>query len=182
MRSVLCLMTLVFSFNIFSAELDGIKFDDKVLLENKELILNGIGIRRATIFKVKVYYGGLYLDQKSKDGSIIINNNSPKQIVMNFVHDVDAKKLAGGFSDGFKAANKNAEALTTQLSKFNSLLSDVVKGDKIVINFLTDGVSVSVKGKAFEKIQSSEFSKALISIWFINPSDEGLRDGLLGLK
>lgn len=172
-------LTLIF-INVFAAELDGIKFDDKVKVGNKELVLNGIGIRKATIFKVKVYYGGLYLEQKTSDHNAILASQSPKQIVMNFVHDVDAKKLKNGFSEGFENANPNANAqLKSALEKFNSTMVDVVKGDKFVITFEADGVVISVKGKLFEKIGNSDFSKALLSIWFINASDEGLKKGLL---
>ena len=154
---------------------------DKVTVDGKELILNGIGIRKATIFKVKVYYGGLYLDQKSKDPATFLNSAMPKQIVMNFVHNVSAAKLRGGFNDGFEAANKNYQQLTAPMEKFNATLEDVVIGDKITITFTADGVLVNVKGKNKEKIVGSDFSRALLNIWFVNPSDRGLSDGLLSL-
>jgi hypothetical protein len=180
MKSIFTLIISLFALNILAAELDGIKFDDKVKIGNKELILNGIGIRKATIFKVKVYYGGLYLEQKSTDHNVVLNSQTNKQIVMNFVHDVDAKKLKSGFSEGFENANPNTSAqLKAALDKFNSTIVDVVKGDKFIINFETDGVVINVKGKTFEKIGNAEFSKALLAIWFINPTDEGLKKGLL---
>lgn len=180
MKTIFTIILSILALNLFAIELDGIKFDDKVKAGNKELVLNGIGIRKATIFKVKVYYGGLYLEQKSSDHNAILNSASPKQIVMNFVHDVDAKKLKNGFSEGFENANPNASApLKAALEKFNSTISDVVKGDKFIINFETDGVVINVKGKIFEKIGNGEFSKALLAIWFINPTDEGLKKGLL---
>jgi hypothetical protein len=180
MKKIFALVLTLLCINVFAAELDGIKFDDKIKVGNTDLTLNGIGIRKATIFKVKVYYGGFYLEQKSNDYNAILNAATTKQIVMNFVHDVDAKKLRNGFSEGFEKANKNHEALKASLDKFNSTLADVVKGDKLVITFHADGVSVNVKGKQFEKFGNAEFSKALLSIWFINPADEGLRTGLLG--
>ena len=180
MKTIFTVIFSLLALNVFAAELDGIKFDDKVKVGTKELVLNGIGIRKATIFKVKVYYGGLYLEQKTSDHNAVLNSASPKQIVMNFVHDVDAKKLKNGFSEGFENANPNANAqLKSALEKFNSTMVDVVKGDKFVITFEADGVVISVKGKLFEKIGNSDFSKALLSIWFINASDEGLKKGLL---
>lgn len=180
MKTIFTLIISLFALNIFSAELDGIKFDDKVKVGNTELVLNGIGIRKATIFKVKVYYGGLYLEKKTTDHNAVLSSVTPKQIVMSFVHDVDAKKLKNGFSEGFENANPNASAaLKASLEKFNTTISDVVKGDKFVINFESDGVVINVKGKTYEKIGNGEFSKALLSIWFINPTDEGLKKGLL---
>jgi hypothetical protein len=181
MKYLISILLALFSLQLFSAELDGIKFDDSIKLENKDLVLNGIGIRRATIFKVKVYYGGLYIDKKSKDAEAVLNSPFPKQIIMNFVHDVDAKKLRNGFSDAMEAANKNHAEFKSHMEKFNSHIADVVKGDKIIVYFLADGVIVNANGKVSEKINGSEFSKALFSIWFINVADEGLRKGLLSL-
>ncbi len=80
MKTIFTIILSILALNIFAIELDGIKFDDKVKAGNKELVLNGIGIRKATIFKVKVYYGGLYLEQKSSDHNAILNSASPKQI------------------------------------------------------------------------------------------------------
>ena len=180
MKNIFVLILSLLFINAFAVELDGIKFDDKVKLENKDLVLNGIGIRKATIFKVKVYYGGLYVENKTSDYNAILNSVAPKQIIMNFVHDAPAKKLKSAFSDGIENANKSYEQYKGQLEKFISCIPDVVVGDKFVINFLTDGVQLNAKGKVCEKVNGADFSKALLSIWFINPADENLKKGLLG--
>jgi hypothetical protein len=101
---------------------------------------------------------------------------------MNFVHEVEAKKLAKGFIDGLEAANKNFSSFAKSMEKFNANLEDVTKGDKIIITFLADGVLVNIKNKEKEKIVGAEFSQALLNIWFINPADEGFSNGLLGVK
>jgi hypothetical protein len=167
--------------NLSAATLDKVNFADKVSVDGKDLVLNGIGIRKATFLKIKVYYGALYLEAKSKDTNVFLASSSPKQIVMHFVHDVDSKKLRDAFIEGMEAANKNHETFKSQLEKFNSYIGDMLKDDKIVINFLADGVVVSAKGKTSEKIMGADFSKALLSIWFINPRDEDLKSGLLGI-
>jgi hypothetical protein len=181
MKTILLLAALLTSFLTFAAEKDGITFPDKISVNGKELVLNGIGIRKATIFKVKVYYGGLYIEQKSQDAQKFLSTDAPKQIIMNFVHDVDAAKLRGGFDDALEAANKNYKSFAVSMGKFNNYLEDVAKGDKIIITFLNDGILVSVKGKEKEKIAGGDFSRALLNIWFINPTDEALSKGLLGL-
>lgn len=180
MKTLMAIFLVLVSLNVFSAEKDGIKFDDKVKVENKELVLNGIGIRKATILKIKVYYGALYLESKTQDPAAFLSTVSPKQIVMHFVREVDAKKLRDAFNEGMEAANSNHASYKVMMEKFNSLIPDVVKNDLITINFLTDGVTVSSKGKTSEKIGNGEFSKALLNIWFTNPRDEQLKNGLLG--
>ena len=180
MSKLFGIISLFFTLSLSAATLDGINFADKVNVDGKELVLNGIGIRKATFLKIKVYYGALYLDAKSKDPSAFISTPSPKQIVMHFVRDVDAKKLRDAFVEGMEAANPNHEAFKASLDKFNSFVPDVVKNDLIVVNFLKDGVIVNAKGKTSEKIGDADFSRALLKIWFINPRDEQLRTGLLG--
>ena len=181
MKSIVVILLGLISFSLFSAEVDGIKFADKIKLDNKELVLNGIGIRKATFLKIKVYYGALYLEAKNKDAANFVASKSPKQIIMHFVRDVEAKKLRDGFVEGMEAANKNHQSLKAQLEKFNAQVTDVKKGDEFVVNFHEDGVSLIAKGKAGEKIQGADFSSALLNIWFTNPRDEDLKNGLLGI-
>jgi hypothetical protein len=181
MKKLICFLTLAITLNLSAATLDGITFADKASVEGKELVLNGIGIRKATFLKIKVYYGALYLEAKSKDATSFIAASTPKQIVMHFVREVDAKKLRDAFVEGMEAANKNFEALKPTLEKFNSTIPDVKKDDLILITFLADGVLVNAKGKLSEKIPGADFSKALLNIWFTNARDENLKNGLLGL-
>ena len=169
------------TFTITAATLDNITFADKVNVEGSELILNGIGIRKATFLKIKVYYGALYLIQKTKEPNAFLKTPTSKQIVMHFVREVDAKKLRDAFVEGMEAANTNHENFKTQLEKFNSYIVDVSKDDLIIIDFTKDAVSLNVKGKQSEKIKGAEFSQALLNIWFTHPRDENLRNGLLGL-
>ncbi len=180
MKKLLGLIALFFTLSLSAATLDGINFADKVSVDGKELVLNGIGIRKATILKIKVYYGALYLDSKTKDPAAFLSTTSPKQIVMHFVREVEAKKLRDAFNEGMEAANSNHASYKVMMDKFNSLIPDVVKNDQITINFLTDGVTVTAKGKTSEKVGNGEFSKALLNIWFTNPRDEQLKNGLLG--
>ncbi len=180
MKKIIALVLFTLALNLSAASLEGINFADKVSVEGKDLVLNGIGIRKATFLKIKVYLGALYLDQKTKDPNAFLQTTSPKQIVMHFVRDVDAKKLREAFTEGMEAANKNHEAFKAQLDKFNSFIPDVVKNDLITITFYNDGVQTNSKGKVSEKIMGGDFSKALLNIWFTNPRDENLKSGLLG--
>lgn len=181
MKKLFGSLLLSFALNLAAATLDNVTFADKVTAEGQELVLNGIGIRKATFLKIKVYYGGLYLEQKNKDPNAFLATPAPKQIVMHFVRDVEAKKLREAFTEGMEAANPNHASFKSQMDKFNSYVVDVVKGDKFVITFLKDGVLFSAKDKTAEKISDANFSRALLSIWFVNARDEALRSGLLGL-
>ena len=180
-KIIFSLLTLI-SINSFALTVDGISFDEKVNVAGKDLMLNGVGIRKATFLKIKVYYGGLYLTQKTKDSSSFLNSTEPKQIVMHFVRDVEAKDLKKTYTETFEKANgaAGAQKHKASLDKLLSHLSDVEKNDRMVISFLTDGVVLNLKGKAFDKIGDADFSRSLLNIWFINPADENLSASLLG--
>jgi hypothetical protein len=102
-------------------------------------------------------------------------------VVMNFVRDVDAKDLKKTYKEAFEGANKETyKSMLSTFDQLNSNFSDVKKGEKMVFTFLADGAIVTINGKASAKYGDGAFSKALLNMWFVNPLDEGLTNGLLG--
>lgn len=184
MKKFILATLLIFSTLTFGAKKADVELPDTMKLEGKELVLNGIGIRRATIFSVKVYVGGLYVLKKSQDAKVILNEPNPKHITMKFVRNVDADDLQDGWLEAFEAAVSESERrpLMSAFNKFNATMKNVKEGETILINFLDQGVQVSVKGQKHPFIGDKAFAKALLSVWFINARDELLRDELLGKK
>ncbi len=182
MKTLTILSLFLLSTLSFAAKKADVELADTVSIEGKELLLNGIGIRRATIFNVKVYVGGLYVLKKSQDAQEIISQDNPKRIIMKFVRSVGADDLQEAWLEGFEAAIPEAtrKPMMEAFNKFNATMKDVEEGDIILINFLDQGVQVSVKGQKHPFIGDKAFSKALLSIWFLNARDERLRDELLG--
>ncbi|MCR9205719.1 MAG: chalcone isomerase family protein [Halobacteriovoraceae bacterium] len=184
MKLVLTIFVIISFFPTFAGEKAGIKVPDTIELKGKKLFLNGMGIRRATWLNIKVYVGSLYVQKKSQDPMVILDQPYPKHINMTFVRDVDKDSIIGKWNEGFNAAVK--EPLKTKLMpylrEFNSRMMEARKKQKILIDFLEDGVEVEFNGKKGEKIGDKAFSKALLSIWFVNARDEDLRDEMLGKK
>ena len=88
-------------------ECKGVNLPDQVQVAGSTLVLNGLGLRQATMLKVNVYVGALYLTKTSNDASAILASNTPKQIVLHFVRSVGGDDIAKGWSEGFE---KNAKA------------------------------------------------------------------------
>ena len=86
-------------------ECKGVSFPDKVEVDGSTLLLNGLGLRQATAFKVNVYVGALYLVKTSSDATAILGANAPKEVVLQFLRNVGADDLRKGWSEGFE---KNA--------------------------------------------------------------------------
>lgn len=181
MKNFILGLATLFTLSAHAITVDSITFEDKVNVAGKDLVLNGVGIRKATFLKIKVYYGGLYLPAKTTDAKTFLGTAEPKQIVMHFVRDVDAKDLKKTYKEAFESANKETyKNLLPTFEAFNNNFTDIKKGEKMIFTFLPDGAVLNLAGKAFPKAGDAAFSHALLNMWFVNPLDEGLTKGLLG--
>jgi len=164
-----------------AAMLEGVSLSDKVSVGGKSLTLNGMGLRTATIFNVKVYVMGLYLENKSSNPKQIIDSTQTKRIEMQFVRDVDADDIREGWSDGFKDNYPDSAAIQKDIDSFNAGMRDMKEGGNIVLDFVGDSVSVVVNGASTASIEGNAFQRALLSIWLGgHPPNEDLKKGLLG--
>ncbi len=161
----------------------GVTLPETSQVEDTDLVLNGIGIRKATWFKVKVYVAGLYLTTKSNEPESILDSSSPKRLVMQFVRDVEADKLTNGWTEGFKKNVTDLSALQKRLDQFNGYMSDIQDGQAIDLTFSQAGVGVSFAGASKGTIEGQDFARALLSVWLgPEPPNGDLKDGLLGRK
>lgn len=181
MKILILLMMVFTTISAHALTVDSINFEDKVNVAGKELVLNGVGIRKATFLKIKVYYGALYLTQKSTNSGTFLGTADPKQITMHFVRDVDAKDLKKTYKEAFEGANPETyKSMLPTFEAFNANFTDIKKGEVMTFQFLPDGVVLTSAGKSHAKAGDAAFSKAILNMWFINPLDAGLTKGLLG--
>jgi hypothetical protein len=177
------LLFLTLSFTASASETmtrDDVTMPSSINIDGTNLVLNGLGTRKATFLKIKVYVGGLYLAEKNSAPEAFLNDGKTKRLVMNFVRNVGKDDLNKAWKEGFDAAIKDQAPVKAGLETLLGVMEDVKKGDQIVFTFFADKAEVSVKGKPVTVIEGKEFSSGLLSIWFINARDTDLRDGLLG--
>ncbi len=166
-----------------AGELAGVTLPDQLTVEGKTLVLNGLGLREATMLKVDVYVAGLYLEAKSTDPQAILGSELVRRIVMHFVRDVKRQDLAKAWTEGFeKNAGKEMPALKDRLATLNAAMPDVVKGDTLAFTYVPgEGVRVEVKGETKATITGPDFARVLFGIWLgPSPPNPGLKEGLLG--
>ncbi len=185
MKTLLFVSLLFVSTLGFTASQNDVTLPDTMKVEGVDLVLNGIATRKATLLKVKVYVGGLYLEKKSKDFNEFVNFTGPKHLTMHFVRDVEKGKLVEGWNEAFANSHKGKEAtlatLKSKIDAFNAIQADMKKGEVMSYTFTSKGVQPEVKGQKTALIEGADFAKALLSVWFVNPKDEQLSEGLLGL-
>jgi hypothetical protein len=180
--SVLLLAALL-ALPALAAKLAGVTLPDQVEVQGRTLVLNGLGLREATVLKVDVYVAGLYVMTKSSDPATLLPADQPKQLVMRFVRTVGKEKLTEAWTEGFdKNAGDKRGALSAGLATLNGAMEDVKKEDRITLTYLPEsGVTVNVKGKDAAVIPGDDFQRVLFSIWLgPDPPNVPLREGLLG--
>ena len=188
-RLLACVVTLsaplALGAPVFGAECLKVKVPESVKAGNTDLVLNGLGIRKATFVKVKVYVAGLYLPQKSGDATKIVGAGQPWQLVLRFVRDVDASDIRDAFEEGFKKnSGDKLAALQPRIETLNARMADFKEGQ--YLSFTNDpvqGVAVDVNGAGGSAIKGADFAAALLAVWIgAEPPNEDLKAGLLGGK
>ena len=169
-------------------EVAGVKMEDRIVLADTPLLLNGAGVRYKLVFKV--YVAGLYLKQKASTPEEALAAPGPKRILMTMLRDIDTNELGKLFTRGIE---DNMEP-----GSFRQLIPDIVRmgqmfarhkslkaGESIWIDWiLGTGTILTVKGKVENDILKDQaFYNALLRIWLgPKPADHQLKDALLDIK
>jgi hypothetical protein len=162
---------------------DGVTLPTQMDVDGQALVLNGTATRKK--FIVKVYVAGLYLPARETDAERILDADEPRQLVMQFVHDVDKKKMCDAWNEGLEKNTPDATPeLKGQFETLCSYMEDIKKGEQFVFTYLPgSGTRVSVKGVEKGTIEGKAFADDLFKVW-IGPRPgpgEGIKKQLLGL-
>jgi len=163
-------------------ECAGVNFPDQAQVEGASLALNGLGLRLATMLKVKVYVAALYVGKTSSDPAAILGSTAPTELVLHFVRDVGGDDVRKGFDEGFeKNAKAQLPALKERIAQLNGWIPDVKSGQKLTfIHKPGTGVQVDVNGSVKGTVKGDDFAKAFLSIWLGDPPNSEVKTGLLG--
>lgn len=177
---VLCLAAL-WAVPVAAAEPP--KFPSEITIGQTRCILNGFGIRRKLM--MDVYYGALYVTEKSSNAQALIEQDKAKGIVMHFVYkEVDAAKLVETWKEGFEKTAPNPDpALKARLDSFMGYFTEPVKSGEEVRLLYEPGVGthVVIKGKEKGVVPGADFMKALWGIFLgEKPASDALKKAMLG--
>lgn len=184
-QALLCgavLLALMFGVSTVSAA-DVPSFPGEITIGQTRCVLNGFGLRKKLV--VDVYYGALYVTEKSSDPKTIIDADKAKGIVMHFVYkQVDADKLVETWKEGFeKTAPGAPPALKARLDAFMGYFTEpVMKGEEIRLLYEPGvGTHVVIRGQEKGVVPGADFMKALWGIFLGDkPASDALKKGMLG--
>ena len=168
-----------------AGELAGVVMPDTIQVDGKTLVLNGMGLREATILKVDVYVAGLYLEAKSSDADAILRASQVKRLVMTFVRAVGRKDLVKAWDESFReTAGAAFDSVRDRVATLDSWMADVPKGT--VLTFTSrpgEGVTVEIQDTAKGRIPGEDFSATLFGLWLgPSPPSAAIKSGLLGKR
>jgi Chalcone isomerase-like len=163
-----------------AGELAGATLPDALKSGDSTLKLNGLGLRKKSMFKV--YVGGLYLESPSKDAGAILASDQAKAIRLHFLRDLKKGQLVEAFQEGFDANAKDKAAQKAAFDKMLALVPDVKAGSTLTFTYLPGkGTTLQVADKELSAFEGKGFADAVFSIWLgAKPPSEDLQKGMLG--
>ena len=179
----IALFSLFAASGAIAAEIGGVRLDDKISIEGKELVLNGAGIRTRAIFKV--YVASLYVPAKATDLAGVLAAG-PRRVQMNLLRTLSAEQLVDALNDGLKDNNTEAElgAVKSQIDQLASILKtfrEVKEKDVVALDYVEGGTRVGLNGDAKGIIPGEAFNRALMKIWLgDHPVQSDLKKAMLG--
>lgn len=182
MKALSVIAMLMMATPAFAAEKAGVKMADTATIGDKAVVLNGLGVREATVFNVDVYVAGLYLETRSSDGEAIAASEQAKRLDLRFVRDVDRGDITEAWVEGFKKNGADINKLKDRIGRLNSWMSGIDEGQSLSFTYQPGkGLAVSVKGQEKGVIEGADFATAFFRIWLgPKPPNSGLKRGLLG--
>ncbi|HET9598343.1 MAG TPA: chalcone isomerase family protein [Anaeromyxobacteraceae bacterium] len=162
---------------------EGVEVPDEVTAEGARLALNGVGLRRATLFKVKVYVGALYLATPSRDADAIVAADEPRTVHMTFLRDVEKDKVLGAFREGFeKNSASQARELVPLLDRIAKVIPATMKPRQALVVTYAPGKGTTVVGpEGAATVEGKPFADALLRNWLgRDPADGDLKKAMLG--
>jgi hypothetical protein len=179
--ALVVVIALMQSGPLSAATLSGVTLPDRVEVENQTLILNGLGVRKATIFEVDVYLAGLYLQSRSSDPNQIMQSSERKRLVLYFFRAASRAQVSSAWRAALRKNVPDIRPLEERMDELLAALPDLKRGDRIVFDFANDSVDVELVGGARKTISGVDFERAILGIWLgpKAPADS-LRAGLLG--
>ncbi len=167
-----------------------VEFGPSLTLDGKKLVLNGVGVRQASVFKVDVYAAALYLPERTSDGDALVAKPAPAVIQMAFFREVAATDTNKVWDFAFeKNCGTRCKEAAAGLELLKKTQPDVKAGDRMEYRFAGNKgsgpttVSVLLGGNVVGKIDGAEFASVLLATWLgKEPPTERLKEGLLGKR
>jgi hypothetical protein len=180
------LLWAAMGFHAQAATLEGLQFEDQVRLANRDLRLNGLGVRAVFIFKA--FVAGLYLGDRASVGQDAVHRVGPKRLQLRMLMEIGSEDIKKALVDGLRKHVTEAQwtGMQDRAAEFSRTIEAIGvarPGDTISLDYVPDrGMTLSVNEVARgSAIVGQDFYDAVLEIFVgDDPVDTRLKKGLLG--
>ena len=181
--SLFAIAFMLISFTSGDLEIGGITMPDTLSAGETELTLNGAGIR--TKFFLKLYVGGLYLQNKTTDSNKVLSEDKPMAIRLHIISSmITSSKMEDATREGFdKSLGNKVTSMSTEIEAFIDVFkAEINDGDIFDMIYIPGkGVEIYKNDKHSKTIKGLAFKNALFGIWIgKKPAQDSLKEGMLG--
>ncbi|MGE5232721.1 MAG: chalcone isomerase family protein [Acidobacteriota bacterium] len=150
---------------VLAGELAGVMLPDTAKAGDKDLVLNGLGLRKKLF--IKIYVGGLYLTAKEHDAAKVLAADSPRRMVMHFLYGVSASQMCDAWDEGLEQNTPNPSAdVKAAFKTLCSYMEEIPKGNELVLTYVPgQGTLVEVNGKAKGTLAGKDVADATLATW-----------------
>ncbi len=160
----------------------GVAMEEKRSLDGKALHLNGVVLYEATVFRVDVYVGGLYVESRTQHAQKIMKQDASKQYVQHYLRNVAKRRVKKAWK-GFLSKKSGSAAVRNEVTQFINMIQNIKKNDRVVISYIPNkGLMVKQNAKILGMIKGKRFANFFFGC-FVGPNaPTDLRDSLLARK
>jgi hypothetical protein len=164
-------------------EIADITFPGQKVVDGKTLQLNGVALK--TKFFIKVFAGGFYLENPTKDAAEAIESEQVKQFYLHYLTSkATAQKLQDGFKEAIEEANppELVEKYRKEIDLYASWLDqDMAPGATSVTTYVPGkGLTLVFKGQEKGTIADQTFAQMYFRYNLGEDADSSMREGYLG--
>ena len=164
-----------------AGELAGVTLPDTLKSGEMTLKLNGLGLRKKSMFKV--YVGGLYLESPSEGRGRDPGDRPGEGHPDVFPARPDEGAARRGLPGRLRGNVKDKAAEKAAFDKMLALVPDVKEGDTLTFTYLPGkGTTLQLGTKELGVFEGKGFAEAVFSIWLgPKPPSDDLKKGMLGM-
>ncbi len=154
---------------------------EKITIDKTNLILNGTGFRKVSVFNVKVWLSALYLEKNETSAKAIVDSATKKVIDLYPMYEVSAADSIKGWKLAFEQnCEPKCEELKTEIADFLKKVPDFKKNDRYRYIFTNLYAQSILNDKEIFSSKNPEFAKLLLRTWIgEKPPTVEVKKGLL---
>jgi len=147
-----------------------------------DLLLNGMGIRSVTVFNIRVWVGGLYLERRTKNAAEILSRKRSKILVMTALRGAEREQVIETLRSSMKSQSAAVRKMVrASMPDLERQLPATRKGDRLMFVYGQGRLELRHMGKVLGSWDDPGLAEGLFTAWLGDtPVDSDLKAGLLG--